>query len=80
MYYNLKKLNFPVRSIYNWMGKERCRRQYDHSRNGPLLSSTWYSLKRELNSIGQCMPLSSGEGRSLAYTDLLRVRVVSPKK
>ncbi|KAK3091301.1 hypothetical protein FSP39_018783, partial [Pinctada imbricata] len=68
------------RSIYNWIGRERCRRQYDHSRNGPLLDSTWYSLKKELSTIGQCMPLSSGEGKALSYQDLLRVRVLTPKK
>ncbi|XP_025115814.1 uncharacterized protein LOC112577088 isoform X2 [Pomacea canaliculata] len=40
---------FDMRSVHNWMGYERNRRHYDHSREGPLLESTWRNLRRELN-------------------------------
>ncbi|XP_046337274.1 uncharacterized protein LOC124118971 isoform X4 [Haliotis rufescens] len=36
------------RSVLSWIGKERNRRQYDHSRDGPILPNTWTSLKKEL--------------------------------
>nr|XP_011454465.2 uncharacterized protein LOC105347200 isoform X4 [Crassostrea gigas] len=68
------------RCIYNWIGTERCRRQYDHSRNGPILPSSWQSLQRELNSIGRGTPLLAGEGRPSRYDDLLALRKVSFKK
>ncbi|XP_046549602.1 uncharacterized protein LOC124259514 isoform X3 [Haliotis rubra] len=36
------------RSVHSWIGKEWNRRQYDHSREGPVLPCTWTSLKKEL--------------------------------
>ncbi|KAJ8318432.1 hypothetical protein KUTeg_003523, partial [Tegillarca granosa] len=65
-------------SIYNWIGTARDRRQYDHSRNGPLLDSTWYSLRKEMMGLGKGTPLY-GEGYSLTFEDLQRVKVVTPK-
>ncbi|XP_062575838.1 uncharacterized protein LOC134237712 isoform X2 [Saccostrea cucullata] len=68
------------RCIYNWIGTERCRRQYDHSRNGPILPSTWHNLRQELNSIGRSTPLYAGEGRPSRFDDLLAIRKVNRKK
>ncbi|XP_048758301.1 uncharacterized protein LOC125668354 isoform X3 [Ostrea edulis] len=62
------------RCIYNWIGTERCRRQYDHSRNGPILASSWHSLRRELNSIGHGTPLLAGEGRPTRFDAIRRVK------
>ncbi|XP_013074055.1 uncharacterized protein LOC106060641 isoform X3 [Biomphalaria glabrata] len=32
----------------------RLRRDYDHSRNGPVRDQTWYALERELNYRERC--------------------------
>ncbi|XP_069124320.1 uncharacterized protein [Argopecten irradians] len=72
--------NFDTkRNKNNWMGTERDKRQYDHSRNGPLLDSTWHNLRRQLFHIGLVTPLST-TGKPTSFQDLQQVRVISPKK
>ncbi|XP_033741155.1 uncharacterized protein LOC117327974 isoform X2 [Pecten maximus] len=72
--------NFDTkRNKNNWMGTERDKRQYDHSRNGPLLDSTWHNLRRQLFHIGLVTPLST-TGKPTSFQDLQQVRVISPKR
>ncbi|XP_060063416.1 uncharacterized protein LOC132543894 isoform X1 [Ylistrum balloti] len=72
--------NFDTkRNKSNWMGTERDKRQYDHSRNGPLLDSTWHNLRRQLFHIGLVTPLST-TGKPTSFQDLQQVRVLSPKR
>ncbi|CAC5384166.1 unnamed protein product [Mytilus coruscus] len=66
------------RSTYNWLGTARDRKQYDHSRNGPVVASSWYGLKSELNGIGQCTPLT-GKGHPVTFNDLQQIRYITPR-
>lgn len=75
-YYSLWNLN--SRSTYNWLGTARDRKQYDHSRNGPVVASSWYGLKSELNGIGQCTPLT-GKGHPVTFNDLQQIRYITPR-
>jgi len=74
--------NFEThRSVYPWFGSQRDKRQYDHSRNGPLLPPTWHALRRELYNIGQGTPLLSGDqSYPTSFQDLQQVRVVTARK
>ncbi|XP_021348953.1 uncharacterized protein LOC110447519 isoform X2 [Mizuhopecten yessoensis] len=72
--------NFDTkRNKNNWMGTERDKRQYDHSRNGPLLDSTWHNLRRQLFNIGMVTPITT-TGKPTSFQDLQQVRVLSPKR
>lgn len=66
------------RSSYNRVGRARDRRQYDHSRNGPVLPGSWSGLKRELYGIGQGTPLL-GKGHPMTIRDLQQIRYVTPR-
>ncbi|XP_052067875.1 uncharacterized protein LOC127707419 isoform X4 [Mytilus californianus] len=73
-----KKEEHLLRSTYNWLGTARDRKQYDHSRNGPVVASSWYGLKSELNGIGQCTPLT-GKGHPVTFYDLQQIRYITPR-
>ncbi|KAK3608226.1 hypothetical protein CHS0354_007241 [Potamilus streckersoni] len=45
------------RHLYFRIGVQRERRQYDHSRNGPILDSSRYQLKKEFNFISKSTPM-----------------------
>lgn len=66
------------RTNYHWLGISRERKQYDHSRNGPIMAGTWCDLKRELNGIGQCLPLA-GKGQSITMRELQQTRFITPR-
>ncbi|KAH9492516.1 hypothetical protein Btru_046304 [Bulinus truncatus] len=47
-----------ARFVNIWIQPEKLRRDYDHSRNGPVRDQTWHSLERELNSRERCLSSS----------------------
>lgn len=53
------------RLTYYKIGPERDRRQYDHSRDGPIVDRTRYELKREFNFLGQSLGMVKSDIRSL---------------
>ncbi|XP_052263447.1 uncharacterized protein LOC127866724 isoform X2 [Dreissena polymorpha] len=45
------------RLTYYKIGRHRDQRQYDHSRNGPVVDKTNYALKREFNFLGSSLSM-----------------------
>ncbi|XP_052766651.1 uncharacterized protein LOC128225142 isoform X2 [Mya arenaria] len=45
------------RLTYYKTGREREQRQYDHSRNGPVVDKSNYALRREFNFLGNSLSM-----------------------
>ncbi|KAK6187523.1 hypothetical protein SNE40_005528 [Patella caerulea] len=60
-----------IRSVNSWIGRERNKREYDHSRDGPLLNSSWQGLRTEYGFRKQATPVLDGMGKPVSFSDLI---------